>query len=122
MSIKRGKLGAQMFGIRPEMFWAHAIADQVYKKYGVNDCVLTEGTGGVHKSIIHYTGFAIDLRTKNIRPKWSRTRRIALIAIIVKEIQKRVGEEYEVIFEPKRMHIHIEFDRRKALKLWHPQQ
>jgi hypothetical protein len=122
LSIKRGKLGAKMRGIQPEMFWAHAVVDQVYKKFGINECVLTEGVKGIHKSIVHYLGFAIDIRTKNIRPSWSLTRRIALITQIKVEIQKRLGEEYEVIFEPNKRHFHIEFDPRKAERLWHPQQ
>ena len=112
LAIKRGSRGAKMFGIQPEMFWAHSIADQVYAEFGIKECVLTEGTGGVHRAVVHYLGFAIDIRTKNIMPGRPQYKRVVLINEIKVEIQKRLGNEYRIIFEEKKVHFHIVFDPR----------
>ena len=112
LSIKSGKSGAKMQGIQPEMYFAAAIADQVYESYGVKNCVVTEGTGGVHKSIVHYLGYAIDIRTNNIMRGKPQHERVVFINRIRDEIQRRLGDEYQVIFEEKKVHMHMEFDPR----------
>lgn len=112
LSIKRGPKGAKMFGIQPEMDYAARIMDQVYEEFGIKDCVITEGTGGVHKSIVHYLGFALDIRTKNILPGRPQAVRLVLINKIKVEAQRRLGNEYQLVFEERKVHFHLEFDPR----------
>lgn len=63
--------------------------------------VITSGTDGIHKKgSKHYTGEALDLRISNIPP--------ALIQKVIVNLQKRLGDGYQVIREHD--HIHIEYD------------
>jgi hypothetical protein len=98
LSIKKG---VKLTGIKPEIVIADIIMDQVYTQYGIQECEVTSGVDGVHmKGSKHYTGEAHDYKTKHMPDN---------IAVLITEVaQKRLGENYDVIFETN--HIHCEFD------------
>jgi len=70
--------------------------------------VITSGNDGRHSNgSLHFSNQAIDLRTNNISD--------SLSAIIAADLQARVGDDYDVIFErfpsnPANDHIHVEYD------------
>jgi len=96
MGIKKG---AKINGLKSEMILAFIIAQTIYYDYNI-PCILTEGTGGDHGiASLHYVGFAIDLRTRDMSKSTAE--------IIVEQIKKALGDQYDVILEKD--HIHIEF-------------
>ena len=99
MRIKSGENGAKVNGIQPEMILAFVIASHIYKEYGI-DCVITEATGAKHSlGSLHYVGFAIDLRTRDMSENMAE--------IIVTRLKEALGDQYDVVLESD--HIHIEF-------------
>jgi len=70
--------------------------------------VITSGNDGRHSNgSLHFSDQAIDLRTNNISD--------SLSAIIAADLQTRLGNDYDVIFErfpgnPSNDHIHVEYD------------
>lgn len=95
------KEGVELQGLQPQMFIAVTVADEVYEEFGL-ECVITSALDSEHRShSLHYKGFALDIRTKNIPDDKTK-------ADIVDRIQSRLGSEFQVILEYN--HIHIEFD------------
>jgi len=70
--------------------------------------VITSGNDGRHsQNSLHFSDQAIDLRTNNIIDTLSAT--------IAADLQARLGDDYDVIFEsfpnnPSNDHIHVEYD------------
>jgi hypothetical protein len=63
--------------------------------------VITSGTDGVHMSgSFHYTGDALDMRTRNLTK--------AQIKSVIAALKSHLGIEYELILESD--HLHIEHD------------
>jgi len=96
MSIKPG---VEVNGLQTEMLLAFVIANEIYSEYGVK-CTLTEATGGKHGvASLHYVGFAIDLRTRDMSA--------SMAEIITQKLKEALGDQYDVVLEKD--HIHIEF-------------
>jgi hypothetical protein len=96
----RLKEGVQLLGARPELLIAIIAARDVYAEYGY-ELYLTSVCDGKHsKGSRHYSGLAVDLRTRNVdepdRPK------------IHAVLQRHLGKEFDVVLEPT--HLHVEFD------------
>jgi len=65
------------------------------------DATITSGTDGKHMPTSrHYTGEALDVRSRNMKP--------ALRAVFVTHLRDRLGKSYQVVEEKD--HIHIEYD------------
>ena len=78
-------------------------AAEVYEAYNA-ECVCTSYMDGKHgPSSFHYEGLAIDLRI------WPFPT-VELQEEVVRELQVRLGNDYDVVLEPN--HIHVEFDPR----------
>lgn len=95
------KLGVKVENVSRLMFHAINLVDKIYEKYGYRT-VVTSITDGKHSiGSLHYKGFAVDFRTYHI-PSYEQQQAIA------KEIDKILGENFDVVLEGN--HIHIEYD------------
>lgn len=94
------KKGVRIFGIRPEMVFAHSIVAEVYKEFD-RDCIITSCTEGKHsKGSEHYKGDALDYRIRHLISGEAER--------IHAQIKERLGGDFDVVLE--KTHIHIEFD------------
>ena len=90
-------------GIKPEMILAVIAAKSVYDSYNY-DLVITSICDGIHsKTSLHYVGYAIDLRTRHMKPEDVRE--------VVKDIKAALTTDYDVIQETT--HIHIEYQPKR---------
>jgi hypothetical protein len=75
--------------------------DNIHNTHANRDAVVTFTTNGTHSpNSLHYSGNAVDLRTRDLTQ--------AQINNIVENLQEQLGDDYDVIFEGD--HIHIEYD------------
>ena len=89
------KKGARIRGIRTEILLAALIINGVLEEF-----TITEGTGGKHGfGSLHFSGNAIDVRTRHLEESNKRKVRDIIAA--------RLNEEFDVILE--KTHIHVEF-------------
>jgi hypothetical protein len=91
-------------GLRPEMLFALQVANGVYQQYG-RELVITSGTEqdtrhGV--TSLHYSGCAVDLRTRELTVSSD---------VIRDQIANRLGVDFDVIDEPD--HIHLEYQPKR---------
>ncbi|MCY4524310.1 MAG: hypothetical protein OXB84_06190 [Halobacteriovoraceae bacterium] len=91
-------------GLKPQIAKIEKIVDQVFQSVAGRDAIITFSTNGVHsQNSLHYSGNAIDLRTRDLSP--------GQVDQVVKRLRKALGEDYDVVDE--RTHIHIEYDPKK---------
>lgn len=102
--FKKGKGGAKVKGLKPEMDHAIRVAREVYQQYGY-DCVLTGGTEEGHKTIVHPLGYAVDFRTRHLSAVAKNE--------VASTMADRLTDEYQVLLKEDPPHIHVEFDPRK---------
>ena len=110
------KRGVKLDGLRSEMSLVLPVVAYAYASFG-QDCIITSGTegdpsDGVHSALSkHYTGEALDFRTRMFRQaifgykKHEADSRIEILASLIRE---SLTGEYDVIVE--HTHIHVEFD------------
>lgn len=99
------KPGVKLAGLQPQILLAAVVASEVYSEHGVQLCVITSANDGNHShTSLHYSGNAIDLRTRNLPP--------GAAPEIAKIIKERLGRDFDVLFEGD--HIHIEYQPRRA--------
>ena len=110
------KRGVKLDGLRAEMSLALPVVAYAYATFGT-DCIITSGTegdpsDGVHSALSkHYTGEALDFRTRMFRSvsfgydKFEADSRIEMLASLIRE---SLTDEYDVVVEST--HIHVEFD------------
>ena len=100
------KTGVKLVGIKPELVLGLYIADSVYRKYQT-ELVITSVVDGVHKrKSLHYSGYAADLRI------WGFS--ADLLREVAIEIQKALGEDYDVVVESN--HIHLEYEPKNSIE------
>lgn len=93
------KQGASIQGIHPCMRKALIECDRVMRKYGV-PFVITSGLDGTHSAgSLHYYGFAIDVRTRELGIYLNRA---------YNDIKNSLPE-FDVVLESN--HIHIENEK-----------
>lgn len=91
--------------MKPQIVFAIMIADQVYASHGQLEMWLTSVDDSTHShGSRHYSGLAIDIRTKDI-PGGSLGNKARAIHATLKS---RLDKEYDVILESD--HIHVEYD------------
>ena len=96
------KEGVSLVGLRPEIMVALMMAVGAYDQID-KDCVLTSALDGRHSlTSLHYTGQAIDLRTRHLSPGEALQ--------IVDMLVEGLTDDYDIILENN--HIHIEFQPR----------
>ncbi len=94
------KYGVKFVDLVPQMVLANTIISQVIGGHGY-DVVITSGSDGQHKAeSLHYSGRALDYRTRNMDPADAR--------VIATELSRALGENYDVVLEDD--HIHVEYD------------
>jgi len=77
------------------------VAESVYRDRGY-DCVVTSAIDGVHShGSRHYSGLAVDLRTRNIDAEDMKR-------MVFNDIKHALGADFDVVLEET--HLHIEFD------------
>ena len=100
MKLKEGVILA---GIQVQMNPVLVESEGLWEEEG-QEVVITAGLDGEHKkSTLHSLGYALDLRTRYF-PKENHQR-------IADELQRRLGDEYDVIVHDT--HIHVEWDKAK---------
>ena len=105
----RIKKGVEVFGMRPEMMFAVAVADSVIHEVQGHGATITSVMDGKHGSIVHSVGCGVDIRTRNDKAgagQWSLELKKRVHSMIV----DRLNDEFDVVLESD--HIHIELDRR----------
>lgn len=96
----RFKSGVSIRGVQPETLVGLRIAEQAYESIG-KDCTVTSCSDGKHKTgSLHYSGLAVDLRTKIL----SKTQ----VATVMSYLTSWLPAGFDVIFEGD--HIHMEYD------------
>jgi hypothetical protein len=89
------------------MVLAYTIICAAYMRHGTQPCVITSACDGTHSiNSLHYTGYALDLRTKSVIP--------AMLSLIVRDIKRDLGEQFDVVEEED--HLHVEFDPKEHNK------
>lgn len=69
--------------------------------------VITAGTDGIHHpGSLHYLGYAVDLRTRDLPPM--------TINASIEELKKRLGADFDVVIEGD--HLHVEMQPKDQLK------
>ena len=98
------KPGVDVLGLRPEILLAVLAAERIWTRYNA-EALLTSGVDGRHKrNSAHYTGRAVDLRTRNLA-EINRPRAAELL-------QEALGDAYDVVLEAD--HCHVEYDPKGA--------
>lgn len=65
--------------------------------------VITSVYDGQHRpDSLHYKHRAIDIRTVHLKPEERES--------LINFLRRQLGEDFDVIYEPKPPHIHIEYD------------
>lgn len=94
------KPGVTLAGVQWQMFVAAIKVEEVYDHYEVA-CVITSGCDGKHMpTSLHYTGHALDFRTREFPVEALQEVRARLKAVL--------GPDYDVVLEKD--HFHVEFD------------
>jgi RHS repeat-associated protein len=89
------------------LFGVEGTADAVFQQLAGRDAVVTFGTNGTHgDGSLHYPGFAVDLRTRDLSADQRREATDLL--------RERLGDNYDVVDEGN--HIHVEWDPCPARK------
>ena len=93
------KPGVDIAGIQPEMSLALPIIASAFHQFGV-ECVITSGKEGKHgRNSLHYVGFALDFRTRDLTEADQAVMHILVI--------KRLSSQFDVVLEKD--HLHVEF-------------
>jgi hypothetical protein len=99
------KPGVRITGIRPELLIAVIAAERVFDHAG-HDLMLTACIDGKHMAgSLHYSGLAVDIRTKNVP--------VTGVPELIARIKACVGGDFDVILEAD--HIHVEFQPKNAI-------
>lgn len=97
----RLKLGASLDSLKPVILRAIATIDEIHLDLFNTEIVITSGADGQHGShSLHYQGFTIDLRTRNLT--------IDQRKIFSNRVKEKLGRDFDVILESD--HMHIEYD------------
>ena len=99
------KAGVRLHGIRPELVLAVHIAEGLWMAAGAPSLVITACIEGQHTAASdHYSGCAVDFRTKNLPEGKAETMRAALMTAL--------GDDFFVLHENAGLandHVHLSF-------------
>lgn len=94
------KSGVKLTGLKPEILLGILVVREVFREHNIN-MVITSCMDGKHKvGSLHYKGYAVDIRTRNIPD--------AIVPVIINTCRINLGSEYDLVLEKD--HIHLEFD------------
>ena len=96
------KPGVRIHGIQPEMVLGLSILRALWPA----EMVVTSVVDGKHsRGSLHYTGCAVDLRTRNLDP--------AEIQKVAVKARERLGDDFDVVVE--KTHMHVEYQPKAPL-------
>ena len=102
MTQLRFKSGVSVFGLQPEILWALDRCVDVWMFSG-KDVTVTSARGGKHSTKSkHYSGMAVDLRTRDLTEEERNQ--------ILYSLPSTLGGNYDFILESD--HFHLEYDPR----------
>ncbi len=94
------KKGVSVKQLSPQIVLAIGVADAVYREFG-KELVITSVCDGKHrKNSLHYSGNAVDLRTRYFGK--------AVITKVAQALVDKLTIDYDVVVEDD--HIHLEYD------------
>ena len=91
--------------VKPEVLLALMVVDGIYAGYDVHTVITSISDGEHGRYSLHAFGYAVDIRTNHLPADVDKD-------ILASQIQRRLGNMYDVVFEPNPEHIHIEYDPR----------
>lgn len=111
------KRGVKLRGLTPQMLVGVMIANDAWKKvgyvYSQEDMVLTSCNDGRHSyGSLHWSGNAVDIRTKTISPDADGETRLSDVTKFVDLVRRDCGEEFDVVLEyfgEPNEHMHMEY-------------
>ena len=100
------KPGVRISKLTPPMALGNQVVHCVYSEHSY-PCIITSGEDGRHSpKSLHYSGNALDYRTKNIVSIKEKMRVLAVC-------RERLGKNYDVLLEclnRPNEHLHVEYD------------
>ena len=103
----RFKKGVSIYGLQPEMLWAADRGNEVWEKHGVYWFTVTSGRGDKHGEGSHHPlGLGLDVRRRGLS--------LEKVKLMVKDLKKVLGPDFDVVIEFDPPHIHIEYDPKNA--------
>jgi hypothetical protein len=91
------KSGVKLNGVKPETVVGMMIAQETFDPY---DFVITSVCDGKHsKNSLHYSGNAFDCRIRHLTESQTQ--------LVVLQLKKNLGDEFDVVRE--KTHCHIEY-------------
>jgi len=98
--------------LKPQTVYAIMVVRDVLQKF-MCETIITSVNDGVHgKNSLHYYGYAVDFRTKNIGSEADDYRE-EVVAGFVEEVKRCLGNEFDVVMEDlgeDNEHLHVEWD------------
>lgn len=80
----------------------------------IGEVIVTVGEEGVHKTNSkHYSGNALDFRTKHLSSYASPPARVDMLQAIARKLKTSLGPDYDVVLEninELNEHLHVEYD------------
>jgi hypothetical protein len=88
-------------GLTSKITGIESTVDKIFQSAANRDAVITFGTNGRHSTnSLHYSGNAIDLRTRDLSSSQTSD--------VTQQLRDSLGDSYDVINEGD--HIHLEYD------------
>lgn len=98
------KVGVKLTDLKPQIVLAIMCIESFYSEINV-PCVITSCNDGVHSNVsLHFSGNAVDIRTKNYPDNKH---------VLRDNIKIALGDNFDVVFEAEgtdNEHLHVEYD------------
>ncbi len=94
------KDGVSLADLKPEMQTVLIVADEVYDRHGQEVVVTSHKDGGHSPQSKHYSGYALDLRTRYFDREQ--------VPVVATDMRAALGDDYDVVVHGS--HLHIEYD------------
>jgi len=99
--MPRFKDGVEFSGMHSRVLAALSHIDDATWTWANRDAIITSAREGTHsKGSLHYTGAALDVRTRDMNGSAKEG--------YAADLQVALGDDFDVVIEPT--HIHVEYD------------
>lgn len=100
------KFNTKLYRLQPQAVLAAMVVERVFARHDIVQCVITSGSDGKHRpDSLHYSGYALDFRSKNVPPQLKHE--------VLEEIRAALGADFDVLLEgldTPHEHYHVEWD------------